>query len=529
MTGLPISQWPTELTDYPADWAQYYSPAGDNVPGNTTEKALFATWQRLMQGRVATVAALRSLSATTIPAGSLLRTDGHTNAGAGAGTFRLVQGGVGANQDNNATRIAANGGPGVGDPNAWYWVRVEDGNEDDCQVWGVILGTNIANAVPNDQALFEMVTANQNIYFPGPVVVSKSIILNDKPLTLYGNNPNIPGAGGLLVTGVDTAQNTAIIDITNNRGHVIKDLRFYGHADSQSAASTVCTLGIRIRSDSGQSVQYLGSHWEISNCVFEREVPNTTPFTVIPNFAGCIELSAIAADANADQGIIYNCRFRNWTGNCINIPNSQSVNVEIQHCLFDTQLGQHTDYRDAVGIRSFADIQVLNCSFNRMGTVIQGSSASHIVLRDFHIENANMIFNAASESCWITLRDGKFIWQENAYSTASGIWLRFLNGQCLRIIVDNVWFADQTGAATRPHAILASRATGSQGRSLFSFTNNRGLNLDDIDAESPVGIPSQQLRRLSENDKGVDFRWENNEDRLIFIARSLDQNRLNLD
>lgn len=477
------------------------------------------------------VAALRALNVGNANLGTQRQIKGHTSFGLGAGTFLLDNTGtIGANQDNNGTILHATGGPPVTDPGAWYWVRIEDGNGDDVQVWGAVVGTNPANAVANDTAIANMIAADQDLRFDGPVVISKTILLDNRPLRIYSNNdPTKNGAGGILVSGTDTAQSAAIIRIINNRGHVIDNLRFYGHVDSQNAASTKCALGIQIQSDTTQPVQYLASHWIISNCVFEREVANSTPFDVFANFNKCIEIGALGANANGDQSIITNCRFRNWTDICIDFDNTQAVNVEIHHCMLDTQIGQGVNYQSAVGIRARADTQVLNCTFNRMGTVIQPSASAHVVVRDFHIENANQMSNAASESCSVTFRDGKFIWQENAYTGATGIWLRFLNGQCLRVICDNVWFADQTNAATRPHMILASRATGSQGRSLFSFTNCRGITLDDIDAEASVGVPTQQLRRLSENDKGTDFRWQSNDDWLIVVDRALDKNRLNLD
>ena len=129
-TGLPISQWPNERTDYPPDWVQHYAPAGDNVPGNATEKATFANYQRLMQGRVDTIANLRSLDATTIPADTRLSLDGHTVPSLGGGVFRLIKdGSVGANKDDNGVTIFATGGPAVGEAGAWYWQRVLNGRD----------------------------------------------------------------------------------------------------------------------------------------------------------------------------------------------------------------------------------------------------------------------------------------------------------------------------------------------------------------------------------------------------------------
>ena len=138
-TGLPISQWPNELTDYPADWLQYFAPAGDDVPGNVTEKATFANWQRLMQGRAANIAVLRALVATTIPNGTTLLLDGHTNPTVGGGLFVLNNSGtVGANMDDNGLLVHAAGGPPVTDQAAWYWDRRAIVNEVKPEHYGAV-------------------------------------------------------------------------------------------------------------------------------------------------------------------------------------------------------------------------------------------------------------------------------------------------------------------------------------------------------------------------------------------------------
>ena len=142
-TGLPISQWPNELTNYPSDWAQHFAPAGDNVPGGVTEKATFANWQRLMAGRVANVAALRLVNAATIPDGTSMWLDGHTTPRLGAGPVVLDKSGaLGANRDDNGAYIHAAGGPAVSDPAAWYWRRPVNDYRITPYWWGAVGDAN---------------------------------------------------------------------------------------------------------------------------------------------------------------------------------------------------------------------------------------------------------------------------------------------------------------------------------------------------------------------------------------------------
>ena len=142
---LPISQWPTDLTDYPTDWSQFFVPAGDDVPAGATPKALFADFQRLMQGRVANTTTLRAIDATNIPTGTRLTLDGHTNEGVGGGLLRLDKSGtIGANVDDNGLYFHAAGGPAVTDPFAWYWVRTDTTLTPEMYGAGVVAGDESA-------------------------------------------------------------------------------------------------------------------------------------------------------------------------------------------------------------------------------------------------------------------------------------------------------------------------------------------------------------------------------------------------
>lgn len=362
-TGLPISQWPSDLINYPTDWSQFFVPAGDDVPGNATSKALFADFQRLMQGRVATVAVLRALDATNIPDGTRLQLDGHTTAPLGGGTFTLIKSGaVGANKDDNGVTIHAAGGPVVTDPGAWYWQRILNGKPVLPDDFGALGDADISVRpgvpTPSDggtddavalQAWLNYGTAGigdngfqHSIIRPADLMLGPRVYRTNTGLTYNvptGGNQSIRGAGGrrqsFIVAGA--AMPTLLNCVTGDplaalTSLDIADISFSGmdYADvGVNAYGATYTSWRRMRIQSCTTTLFRVSGWNnlVERCDF-----------IGSNFDGssrvAIGVEIPAGTVNCNGITFVNCSFNRCLRGLDCSQTVQQLNIE-GACLFD--------------------------------------------------------------------------------------------------------------------------------------------------------------------------------------------------
>ena len=379
----------------------------------------------------------------------------------------------------------------------------------DIRRWGGIVDSAPGNEAANDLAFADMIASSvPTIFLPGPIMISKTIAIpNNRAISIVGTNPGALASsddetGGIIVTGTDTAQTNACIEIINGREQRIDNVRFFGHVNG---ASTPCHVGVSVIHDSVSFSDALhGSHAHISNCLFAA-------LTDAVSMDNCIEFNNTGVPAGAAEFHVDNCTFKFWAEKAIWIENGQSVWGEISNCLFDGRATAYADFAEH-GVYTEANTTIRNCGFNRCQVALEVMNqnivwmtecstekvrtfvkTSNQVIQELHIHNCRHVMDNVAYTDSVTKSDRPLI-----------------RARCKVVDIENLQVLDQLSGAPRPHFYLGEVTGTSGSEARIRITGCSGITLDDIDAETNVGLPLQGNRRLNANNYGTWFEWTNN-------------------
>jgi hypothetical protein len=328
-------------------------------------------------------------------------------------------------------------------------------------------GNGVIDDAPALQALFDdAATPGTGVpvgtvdISPGIYRLTSTLVIDEQALIIdgkgVGNTANYATPGNGVSFIWDGPAGQPMMRIINSAWCEIRNILFL---PGDSSPSEGIYLEAPVTGTSGTNTRI-----KLSRCKFGRMAWGSNEGT----FDYCVRVGG-AANTNNDEFEFDSCHFEWADVACVSIDNTQSVWGFISNCFFG---------RGAVGLKTNADVKVVNGTFNRNSCDIEVGSSNLVTIDGFWSENALQHIRLTTTGGKVHVRDGKLLFGTEWVN--GGALPSIDHQQCgtsAMVVLDGLWFSNATGTA---HSVKI-RGNNSSTTGTLDVKQCVGLSLSHLD------------------------------------------------